>query len=222
MTLGEGRDNQVGGRAEALPGRIRTLFNGLYRRPPPHYKSHRLLSSSPTSRMHPSGRPQEPRVPAVPGACSPRAGAPTPSSRKPEGAQPRRRDPGALWGRGRGGRRAEGQPGSACSGRRRCHILSLCLSPASLARLPLPAGMRRVPARRGCSPARCPRPSGASRPPRKTASGAEPAPRRRPSTPPQPVPPRTPDPGPEPPASAASRAAIWDAPVPARAAAPPR
>lgn len=26
--LGEGRDKQVGGRAQALPGRIRTLFKG--------------------------------------------------------------------------------------------------------------------------------------------------------------------------------------------------
>lgn len=175
MTLGEGRDNQVGGRAEALPGRIRTLFNGLYRRPPPHYKSHRLLSSSPTSRMHPSGRPQEPRVPAVPGACSPRAGAPTPSSRKPEGAQPRRRDPGALWGRGRGGRRAEGQPGSACSGRRRCHILSLCLLPPSPASRSRPGCAASPPAEAARPPAapgravpaarRVKRPQGRSLPP---------------------------------------------------------
>nr|XP_059890214.1 bcl-2-binding component 3, isoforms 1/2-like [Delphinus delphis] len=67
------------------------------------------------------------------------------------------------------GRAPRGRPGSACSGRRRCHIHSLSPS-ASLARCSLPGCAAPLPARIACGPAalrppvsRCPPPAAQTR-----------------------------------------------------------
>lgn len=167
------------------------------------------------------------------GACSPRAGAPSPLSRKPGGARPRRRDPGewggprrGVGGRWPGGPRAGPAPPALAGGG--------ATSPASLCRLP--PSLPRPPARRsgpGCAtslPAEAalrptaPLPRGARRRPRKTAAEAEPARRPRPSASPEPVTPRpqAPDPGPEPRRPAASPAVVWGAPVSTQVPAPER
>ena len=231
-TLGEGRDKQVGCRAQALPGRIRTLFQSLHQRPPPHYKSHRLLSSFPAPTRHPSGRPREPRIPAVSGACPPRAGAPSPLPRKPRGAQPRRRDPGEWGVRGA----ESGAAGLEDRGPARLSPLwkAEVPHPQPLSAACLPPSPARPPAARGRdAPRPCP-PRLRSGPllpcPAVPAAGHVKRPQRR-SLPagqgparPEPVTPRpqAPDPGPKPRRPAASPAVVWGAPVSTQVPTPER
>lgn len=194
MTLGEGRDKQVGCRAQALSGGTRTLFQRLHQRPEPHYKTHRSQRSFPAPRMHPSGGPQDPGVPAVSGASSPQASAhhlllANPEGRSQKAQRPRGVEGAAAWTRAPRAWRA-----------RRCHIPSLSLPPASFARPPArrsgPGCAASMPAEAALRPA-APLPPGARRGPRKTAAEAEPARRPRPSAPPRPVTLQTPGPGPQ-------------------------